>query len=304
MNSPDPAQGRREPDTTQSGRILTPGTTRQELERINHRPVTKLGQNFLVDGNIVRKSLQMAEIGPDDRVVEIGPGLGTLTHALLETGATVQAIEFDRIHHQHLEASISPELASRLTLKQGDAVREPLAGLPDPEALPFKIVANLPYAISTPWLSGILEGPLPSRMVLMLQAETAARLTATHGSKDFGAISIVLQSAYRPAGKHRVSRNCFHPRPEVASALIRLDLRSDPIRLHLASKTLIRQFFRNRRKQIGSLLKAVPTALSTPFLARLETAGLSTQTRPEAIPLELWQDFDRLVRMAGSIDEE
>lgn len=298
MASPDNSPSRHEPDGPPSGGILSPGTTRRELERIDHRPVTRLGQNFLVDGNIVRKSVQMAEVASDDRVVEIGPGLGTLTVALLETGAEVHAIEFDRNLLQHLTDSVQPDFPG-LHLVQGDAVKQPLAGLPEPESAPFKIVANLPYSISTPWLSAILEGPLPSRLVLMLQAETAARITSGHGSKDFGAISVVLQSAYRPAGRHKVSRNCFHPRPDVDSALIRLDLRPEPVRLHPESKKLIRQFFQRRRKQIGSLVKAIPEELSVPFLALLKAAGLSPKTRPEAIPLEVWQAFDRMVRDRG-----
>lgn len=292
-------QGVLKPADNPSGGILSPGTTRRELERIDHRPVTRLGQNFLVDGNIVRKSVQMAEIEPGERVVEIGPGLGTLTSALLEAGAEVHAIEFDRNLARHLSDSVLPEFPG-LHLVQGDAVKQPLGGLPEPASAPFKVVANLPYAISTPWLSALLDGPLPSRIVLMLQAETAARIAAGHGSKDFGAISVVLQSAYQPAGRHKVSRHCFHPRPDVDSALIRLDLRPDPVRLHAESRNLIRQFFQRRRKQIGSLVKGIPDELSIPFLARLEAAGLSHQTRPEAIPLEIWQAFDQMVRDAES----
>lgn len=297
MTRPD-SPGRPGPEAIPSDGVLSPGTTRRELERIDHRPVTRLGQNFLVDGNIVRKSLQMAGVEPGDRVVEIGPGLGTLTVALLEAGAEVHAIEFDRNLFRHMTESVRPDHPN-LHLVQGDAVKNPLGGLPDPETGPFKVVANLPYAISTPWLSALLEGPLPSRIVLMLQAETAARITAGHGSKDFGAFSIVLQSAYRPAQRHKVSRNCFHPRPDVESALIRLDLKPDPVRLHPESRKLIRQFFQRRRKQIGSLVKAIPEDLANPFLARLETAGLTPRTRPEAIPLELWQAFDRIVRENG-----
>ena len=283
-------------DASPGGRVLSPSATRRELTRLGHLPDIRLGQNFLVDGNIVRKSVQLAGIEAGDIVVEVGPGLGTLTAALLEAGAIVHAVEFDRRLYQFINDSLVPSSGGRLHLKEGDAVRLPLAGYPANADGGFKIVANLPYAISTPWMAAVLEGPLPSRMVLMLQAETATRMTAPHGSKSFSATSIVLQSAYLPTGTHKVSRACFHPRPDVDSTLIRLDLRPQPVRLHPASIELIRGFFRKRRKQIGSLLKTVDPELAESFLAMLAEAGLSAQTRPEAIPLPVWHQFDQLVR--------
>ncbi|RKX35279.1 MAG: ribosomal RNA small subunit methyltransferase A [Verrucomicrobia bacterium] len=282
-----------------SARILSPSETRRELERIRHQPDTRLGQNFLVDGNIVRKSVRLAAIQSGDVVVEIGPGLGTLTYALLEAGAIVYAIEFDRLLYQHLNDTMASDFPDRLHLSQGDAVKVPLAGIPALYDGDFKIVANLPYAISTPWMAAILAGRLPQRMVLMLQAETASRLMAPHGCKNFSAISILLQSAYLPAESHRVSPNCFHPRPEVGSTLIRMDLRPDPVRLAPESMDLIRGLFRKRRKQIGSLLRSVSPEVAAPFLADLESAGLPPRTRPEAIPLARWHQLDTIVRSTG-----
>lgn len=279
-----------------TARILSPSETRRELERIKHQPDGRLGQNFLVDGNIVRKSVRLAAIQPGDPVVEIGSGLGTLTGALLEAGAIVHAIEFDRHLYQYLKDTMVPAFPDRLHLCQGDAVKMPLAGVAATNDGEFKIVANLPYAISTPWMAAVLASRLPQRMVLMLQAETASRFMAPHGSKSFSAMSILLQSAYLPVESHRVSPNCFQPRPDVGSTLIRMDLRPDPVRLTLESMDLIRGFFRQRRKQIGSLLKPVPPQVAGPFLAGLESAGFSAQTRPEAIPLEQWHHLDTIVR--------
>src|SRR5882672_6825560 len=166
---------------------LTPSSTRDLLAKLGHQPKRYLGQNFLVDGNIVRKSLALAEIAPGDTVVEIGPGLGTLTTALLEAGADVWAVERDRVLFEHLAESLAPKFPEYCHLLEGDAVEKPLAGLtemwagcPHPAsailrgegtpprssvAADFKIVANLPYAISTPWMDAVLSGPLPSRMV-------------------------------------------------------------------------------------------------------------------------------------------
>ncbi len=287
-----------------TARILSPSETRRELERIKHQPDGRLGQNFLVDGNIVRKSVRLAVIEPGDPVVEIGPGLGTLTGALLEAGAIVHAIELDRILYQYLNDTMLPAFPDRLHLSRGDAVKAPLAGIPAVNDGGFKIVANLPYSISTPWMAAVLAGPLPQRMVLMLQAETASRFMAPHGSKSFSAISVLLQSAYLPVESHRVSPNCFQPRPDVGSTLIRLDLRPDPVRLAPGSMDLIRGFFRKRRKQIGSLLKDIPAEMADPFLAGLESVGLSGQTRPEAIPLEQWHHLDAIVRGTEKTPDE
>src|SRR5476651_1822360 len=109
---------------------LSPSATRDLLARLGHTPKRFLGQNFLVDGNIVRKSLELAQIAPGDFVVEVGPGLGTLTGALLEAGAEVWAIELDRILHAHLEEGLAARFKGRLHLVEGDAVQLPLAGLP------------------------------------------------------------------------------------------------------------------------------------------------------------------------------
>jgi len=141
---------------------LSPTETRALLESLGHRPVKNLGQNFLIDGNIVRKSLELANIEPGDNVVEIGPGLGTLTQALLDAGANVYSIEKDRRLAEYIRKM---ELSSKgqLNLLEGDAMDFPLAGLPA-DVSRFKIVANLPYAISTPWMESIINGPTPQSM--------------------------------------------------------------------------------------------------------------------------------------------
>gem|GEM_PF-5681692 len=196
---------------------LTPTATRDLLAKLGHQPKRFLGQNFLVDGNIVRKSLELAQIHPGDRVIEIGPGLGTLTSALLEAGAEVWAVEKDRNLHEHLTTHLAPQFPATFHLTEGDALDYPLANLPlstDASTPPaYKIVANLPYAIATPWLDAVLSGPLPERMVLMLQQEAAQRYVAQPGTKSFGAISIFLQSAYAVAPGHKVEPSCFFPAP-------------------------------------------------------------------------------------------
>lgn len=279
---------------------LSPSATRDLLAQLGHQPKRFLGQNFLIDGNIVRKSLELADIQAGDTVVEVGPGLGTLTTALLQAGADVWAVEMDRSLHAHLEATLAAEFPERFHLLEGDAVDQPLAGLANAEALThsprgFKIVANLPYAIATPWLDGVLSGPLPQRMVLMLQLEAAQRYAASHGSKSFGAISVFLQAAYDIAQGHKVAANCFFPRPDVESHLLNLVRKAEPYVFSGAARTVIRGCFQQRRKQIGSLLRARLPEGQCPWRELLTAQGLSEQTRPEAIPVDWWVGLGKLL---------
>jgi 16S rRNA (adenine1518-N6/adenine1519-N6)-dimethyltransferase len=271
---------------------LSPSATRDLLEKLGHAPKRFLGQNFLVDGNIVRKSLELAAVSSGDRVVEVGPGLGTLTTALLETGAEVWAVEKDRTLHAHLSETLVPAFPRTFHLLEGDAVEHPRAGLPS--GVDFKIVANLPYAIATPWLDEILSGPLPDCMVLMLQLEAAQRYAAQPGTKSFGAISVFLQAAYEIAPGHRVSAGCFHPRPDVESHLLHLIRRPEPRVLSRASRALVRECFQQRRKQMGALLRQRMPEHAKEAAALLLLHGCTEQTRPEAVPLAGWLEIAAL----------
>jgi 16S rRNA (adenine1518-N6/adenine1519-N6)-dimethyltransferase len=264
---------------------LSPSETRTLLEQLGHRPRHSLGQNFLIDGNIVRKSLDLAQIKANDNVIEVGPGLGTLTRALLSRGAHVWAVEKDPVLHHHLQEKLIPEFPQTLHLLLGDALDYPLANYTGNE---FKIVANLPYAISTPWLDGVLERGLPSRMVLMLQQEAAQRYCAQPGTKSFGAISIFVQSAYSSAPGHKVAAACFYPKPDIESFLLHLVRKDNPVLFNAEAKSLIRGIFQQRRKQIGSLLKDRLADQGKAWIKQLVTSGLSPQSRPEDIPIELW----------------
>lgn len=269
---------------------LTPTATRDLLAQLGHQPKRFLGQNFLVDGNIVRKSLELAEITASDNVVEIGPGLGTLTSALLEAGATVWAVEKDRTLHAHLVGTLAARFPATFHLIEGDAVEYPLAGCTAAEN-EFKVVANLPYAISTPWMDAVLSGPLPARLVLMLQQEAAQRYAAAPGTKQFSAISIFLQSAYDLAPGHKVAAACFHPRPDIESYLLHLVRKPRPFVFSAAAKTLIRACFQQRRKQIAALLRGRVKDDGRAWLDELARAGIKPQSRPEEIPVACWMNF-------------
>jgi 16S rRNA (adenine1518-N6/adenine1519-N6)-dimethyltransferase len=290
---------------------LSPTATRELLAKLGHSPKRFLGQNFLVDGNIVRKSLELAEVRAGDVVVEVGPGLGTLTTALLEAGAQVWAVEKDRTLHTHLTETLLPRFPETFHLLEGDAVEHPLAGLKaaaaslkssdgsaagmprvrGESAADFKVVANLPYAIATPWLDEVLGGELPARMVLMLQQEAAQRYAAQPGTKSFGAISIFLQAAYDIEPGHKVAAACFFPRPDVESHLLNLARKPAPFVFPTAVKTLIRACFQQRRKQMGALLRARLPAGAEGWRELLQKHGLSEQARPEAIPVACWVEL-------------
>ncbi len=286
---------------------LTPSQTRALLLQLGVVPRKNLGQNFLTDGNLVRKSLELAALVPTDVVVEIGPGLGTLSEAILAAGAELFAVEVDRQLDRNLRESLLPKFPEKFHLLEGDAVAHPRAGLPDDHPAlrhgTYKVIANLPYAISTPWLDALLAGPLPEQMVLMLQREAAARFTAAPGTAERGAISIFTEAAFTPAGSHPVSRTCFSPEPKVDSTLLRLHRRPDARAFHPFTKKLIREFFTHRRKQIGALIRLVdgnsklpaPRSLLpalTAWLNHLRALSFDHRARPEDLPLAAWLELD------------
>lgn len=279
---------------------LSPSATRDLLGQLGHFPKRALGQNFLVDGNIVNKSLELAGVRSGDTVVEIGPGLGTLTIALLEAGADLWTVEFDRHLHAYLESTLGPRFPSKFHLLEGDAVEHPLAGLPAVlAAAGFKVVANLPYAISTPWMDAVFSGPLPTNLVLMLQQEAAQRYAASPGTKLFGAISIFLQSAYDIAPGHKVAAACFHPRPDIESYLLNLVRKPAPFVFDPEVKLLIRSCFQQRRKQLGALLREKLADGGLAWFAVLAAGGYSPQSRAEEIPVALWQKLTLPAPVAG-----
>jgi 16S rRNA (adenine1518-N6/adenine1519-N6)-dimethyltransferase len=235
-------------------------------------PNKRLGQNFLIDPNIVRKIVALAELRPNDHVLEIGPGRGILTEALSRTAGHVTAIEVDSRLHAYLEAK-QAELPN-VELVCDDALAYPVESLP----MGTVVVANLPYYISTPLLFRLLDqrGRFP-RMVLMLQDEVADRLVAQPGGSDYGVLSVMAQYAADITKAFRVSAQCFRPRPEVASAVVRLDMK-ERTRLSrqeaVAFRALVKAAFAHRRKTLVNSLRDEGYALHsvTETLQRLDIA--------------------------------
>ncbi len=204
-------------------------TRRQILDRLAEhgiKPSRALGQNFVADPNTVRRVARLAAVGPGDRVVEIGAGLGSLTLALAETGASVTAVELDR----HLVPLLRAEVESAgVEVIEGDAMRLDWAALAGDRPEPWVLVANLPYNIATPLIADLLDTvPQMGRMLVMVQREVGERLAAHPGSKAYGAVSVKVAywATARLVGK--VSPSVFVPEPNVESALVQIVRRGAP----------------------------------------------------------------------------
>ena len=275
---------------------LSPSETTALLDKLEHLPKKKLGQNFLIDGNIVDKSIQLADLPPSGNVVEIGPGLGTLTRKLLESGQTVHAVELDQRLADNLENTETEAIKNKqLIITKGDAVKHPLGSLPETTDQ-YSIVANLPYAISSAWLESVLNtGRLPIRMVLMMQKEAVERIWANPGTKEYHALSIFISNAYEFTEKHQVSRKCFYPSPAVDSMLIRMDLSENYFLFPKILRVLIRKIFTQRRKQLGSLAKKEDPVIGQIIFEWLDSINQPYSSRPEQISAEQWKRLGELL---------
>jgi len=273
-------------------RLLGPAEIRDLAELLDVTPTKKLGQNFVIDANTVRRIVRIAEVQPGESVVEIGPGLGSLTLGLLEAGADVIAVEIDGRLAAQLPttvAQMAPDAATRLTVVHRDALA--VTELP---AEPVRLVANLPYNISVPVLLHFLERfPSLRSGVVMVQAEVGHRIAAGPGSKVYGAPSVkaAWYGTWRTAGS--VSRQVFWPVPNVDSVLVgfeRHDARPGDEALRLRTFALVDAAFQQRRKTLRQALAPVfgdPTSAAT----ALEAAGLAPSLRGEQLALA---DFVRL----------
>ena len=263
------------------GKLTSPSVIKALLDSLDHRPNKGLGQNYLIDSNILGIIVAAAEISPDDQLLEVGPGLGALTQALLATGAKLIAVEKDQTMVAHLR-----EYFQSLELLEADVLdvnlNELFAGGIN------KIVANLPYSAGSRFIVNALEAePLPEKMVFMVQREVADRLTAQPGSKTFGPLAIWSQLYYDVKNIKNVSPTCFMPAPKVWSAVVRFEKRATPlaeVQDYERFKKLIKLCFTQRRKQIGSnLRKNAPE-----FFPCLEKCGIDPAARPEQISIEKW----------------
>ena len=280
--------------------ITDPKVTRHILSAFHLRASKRLGQNFLVDAGVVRAIVDAADLSPADTVLEIGPGIGTLTQGLAESGARIVAVELDK----KLPAVLAETLKGydNVTVVPGDILKLDILRILNLGAGErFKVVANLPYYITTPILMALLEQHLPiERMVTMVQKEVAVRMTARPGSKDYGALSVAVQYHTDARIVMDVPPRAFMPTPEVTSAVIACRVRETPV-VHPSDEKLffrlVRAAFGQRRK---TLLNALTGAGLTKELCRagLAAAGIAESLRGEQLSLA---DFARLSDAVGEI---
>lgn len=277
--------------------------TSEILKKHQFRMQKKYGQNFLIDANILAKIVEAAQITKEDCVLEIGPGIGTMTQYLAEAADRVVAVEIDRELIPILEETLSPYDNVKVLCE--DILKVDLAALAaENGGRPLKVVANLPYYITTPIIMALFESGMPlASITVMVQSEVADRMQTGPGSKDYGALSLAVQYYAKPEVVARVPASCFLPRPNVDSTVVRLTKYEKPL-VEAADEAflfaVIRASFNQRRKTLANgLANAGGLGVSRVQVeAVLEEMGLSSMVRGETFTLEQFAELsNRLLQM-------
>ena len=269
-----------------------PQNTIEVLQKYNFVFQKKFGQNFLIDTHVLDKIIAAAEITKDDFVLEIGPGIGTMTQYLAEAAREVAAVEID--------SSLIPILKDTLkewdnvTVINNDILKTDIKKIADEKngGKPVKVVANLPYYITTPIIMGLFEKNVPvDSITVMVQKEVADRMQVGPGTKDYGALSLAVQYYAKPYIVANVPPNCFMPRPKVGSAVIRLERYEEPpvkVKDEKLMFRIIRASFNQRRKTLANGLKnsAELDYTKEEIEAAIEALGRGASIRGEALTLE------------------
>jgi 16S rRNA (adenine1518-N6/adenine1519-N6)-dimethyltransferase len=270
-------------------RLTSPKEVRALLEKLGHRPNKGLGQNFLIDANILDIIANTADIQPSESVLEIGPGLGALTERILPRAGSVTCIEKDPTMVEYLKSRFS-----EFTLMESDALDVDLDDLFANGIT--KVAANLPYSVASRLMVDISECEhRPALMSLTIQKEVADRLVSPEGSKHYGILSILTGVFYKNTLVKKISPTCFLPPPKVWSAVVRMERREVPIvgnAEYPVFKNLVKSCFTQRRKQIGTILKKLGVS---PVDALLADAGIEHTERPERIGIDRWAKLARLL---------
>ena len=274
-----------------------PQETIAVLQRYGFNFQKKYGQNFLIDTHVLDKIIGAAQIGPDDFVLEIGPGIGTMTQYLAEAAREVVAVEIDTKLIPILEDTLKEY--DNVTVLNEDILKVDICKIAEEKnaGKPIKVVANLPYYITTPIIMGLFEGEVPLESItVMVQKEVADRMQVGPGTKDYGALSLAVQYYAEPYIVANVPPNCFIPRPAVGSAVIRLTrYQEKPVKVEDASFMfkIIRASFNQRRKtlQNGLYNSGELHIPKEKTVAALEEMGLTPTIRGEKLSLE---EFARL----------
>ena len=284
-----------------------PQNTIAVLQKYNFIFQKKFGQNFLIDTHVLDKIIRAAEIGKDDLVLEIGPGIGTMTQYLSCAAGKVIAVEIDRALIPILEDTLDGY--DNVRVINEDVLKVDIRKLVEEEneGRPIKVVANLPYYITTPIIMGLFENHVPIKSItVMVQKEVADRMQVGPGTKDYGALSLAVQYYAKPYIVANVPPNCFSPRPNVGSAGIRLTrYKEPPVQVDEPGVMfrLIRASFNQRRKTLQNGLNNSPEVPYTKeqIAAAIESLGVPASVRGEALTLEQFAGLSNyFTRTAGN----
>lgn len=268
-----------------------PQNTIAVLQKYQFHFQKKYGQNFLIDASVLERIIKTADIGREDCVLEIGPGIGTMTQYLAESAGKVVAVEIDKALLPILEETLAPY--ENVTVLQGDILKLDVRELAKEHGggKPLKIVANLPYYITTPIIMGLFENHVPLESItVMVQKEVAQRMRAKPGTKDYGALSLAVQYYAVPEIAVNVPPNCFMPRPAVGSAVVYLKRYEKPqveVKDEKLMFELIRAAFNQRRKMLANALAGAEflNLSKETVIKSLENLGISGNIRGESLSL-------------------
>ncbi len=283
-----------------SKKLSNPQVTIDIIKKYDFAFQKRFGQNFLIDGRVIDKIIAAAEITKDDTVLEIGPGIGTMTQYLAEAAGHVIAVEIDKNLLPIYEETLADY--DNITIINNDILKVDIHELIKGKAEKVKVVANLPYYITTPIIMGLFENHIPAESItVMVQKEVADRMQSGPGSKDYGALSLAVQYYAKPYIVANVPPNCFMPRPNVGSAVIRLtSWEEPPVRVKDEKQMfkLIRASFNQRRKTLQNGINNSPDLSFTKeqVVNALRHMGLSESVRGEALTLD---QFARLSDLLG-----
>ena len=283
-----------------------PQNTIAVLQKYNFNFQKKFGQNFLIDTHVLDKIIRSANITKEDFVLEIGPGIGTMTQYLCESAREVVAVEIDK----NLIPILSDTLSEydNVTVINEDILKVDLNKLAQEKngGKPIKVVANLPYYITTPIIMGLFESHVPVESItVMVQKEVADRMQVGPGTKDYGALSLAVQYYAKPEIVANVPPNCFMPRPKVGSAVIRLTCHEQPpvkVNIEALMFRLIRASFNQRRKTlVNGLNNSSEVHVPKDVIAKaIEEMELSPSIRGEALTLEQFAQLSNLIESRKS----
>ena len=278
-----------------------PSNTIEVLQKYNFNFQKKFGQNFLIDTHVLEKIIDASEITKDDCVLEIGPGIGTMTQYLAESAREVIAVEIDKALIPILGDTLKEY--DNVTVINDDILKVDINRIVEEKnnGQPIKVVANLPYYITTPIIMGLFESHVPLKSItIMVQKEVADRMQVGPGTKDYGALSLAVQYYAKPEIVANVPPNCFIPRPNVGSAVIRLTRYEEPPVKAEDEKfmfNLIRASFNQRRKTLVNGLQNGGLGLSKEKIVEaLEEMNLPATIRGEALTLEQFAYLSNILR--------